>query len=894
MSKALIEYRQFLKKEQTTLSDFEKRLARLILDNFPEVEACGTAAGKRGKLIAKLVEAAGDRAPDDLSADVNVAIENLDQVTRLTSIRVENFRGFSSAQTLEFKNPYTFVYGPNGTGKSSLCEALEFGLLGSINEASAKRIDVAAYIRNSITGKSSLPVLLGETTDGKKDAVVQADSKRYEFCFVEKNRIDGFARVAANTTTAQQARLAALFGLDEFNTFSTQFNDHFENYLDCTGKRSKELADKEKLIAGQKAILAQLPEKEAEFKARRDTILLIHPEGKTLDEVKEWISGTDGNGGAVKANHAEIARLNALKRVQDPGIDAIIGEVGALSELIRERKAAKLALSEYKDQLSLGELYSAILKNREKTGDNCPACESPLYEDGRLLVPVDPYDNATEKLRRFDVALKQEVGIKAVTSQLDERWPKLSSKVENLPQTAALALFPKKAELEKLRAASEAVTNSRTLEDALALLTAEAGLLREIKSAIVAFNEVVGGSPAEVKKLEEQNAALAKILEEIIAIKATEKLNAESASAAASSIEKFNEENEALIKQAQAEKPVVERNMKFLVAYESFRDRLLKYNSGLPLVLAAELNERALKFYNAINKHDHVSDRLRALSLPTATGKKIEIEYTSGQKCDALHVLSEGHIRCLGLSILLAKIVRDGLPFLIFDDVVNSIDDEHRSGIVDLLLGDEEIRKRQLIITTHGEDFVKRLENAVPKADYKTAVCRIDFLVPVDSKKILVRLDSPRHYLVVAERSFEEGRVRDCLSYVRKSFEELLNRLWKKIGNKSHSVQIQLGLRGPGGSPDLMTLANGLHAFLSKKDVTVFQGVIPSLAQMIGRERTHAVEWAYLNKGTHEEGRDEEFDAPLVREMLAAVMEIDAAIEADGKVPVAQAQAATG
>jgi hypothetical protein len=58
---------------------------------------------------------------------------------------------------------------------------------------------------------------------------------------------------------------------------------------------------------------------------------------------------------------------------------------------------------------------------------------------------------------------------------------------------------------------------------------------------------------------------------------------------------------------------------------------------------------------------------------------------------------------------------------------------------------------------------------------------------------------------------------------------------------------------------------------------------------MLGREHTHAVEWNYLNKGTHEEDRSEEFDAPLVKEMLAAVMEIDMAIEADGT-----AQAAAG
>lgn len=214
---------------------------------------------------------------------------------------------------------------------------------------------------------------------------------------------------------------------------------------------------------------------------------------------------------------------------------------------------------------------------------------------------------------------------------------------------------------------------------------------------------------------------------------------------------------------------------------------------------------------------------------------------------------------------------------------MNSIDDEHRSGIVELILGDLEIKKRQLIITTHGEDFVKRLENAISREDYKDTVCRIDFLVPIDSKKILVRLDSPRHYLIVAEQSFKDGRVRDCLSYVRKSFEELLNRLWKKIGSKGYSAQIQVGLRSPGSTPDLMAVASGLVGFLSKSEVVVFQDVLPFLKQMLGRENTHAVEWSYLNKGTHEEDREEEFDAALVKEMLEAVLLLDAAIQADGK-----------
>lgn len=884
MSKSLSEFQRFLRKEHGLMSEFERKLARLILDNFGAVEAVGTAGGKRGKLVAKLIETAGDAASSELDLGNDSSATESGRIVRLSSITVRNFRGFSVAHTFEFTNPYTFIYGPNGTGKSSLCEALEYGLLGSINEADAKKIEIGAYIRNSITKKSELPVLKGRTMDGKADVLVRPDPKSYEFCFIEKNRIDGFARVAANTPAAQQARLAALFGLEEFNNFSTQFNDRFENYIDASGKKKSELAEKEKQIAGHKGILAQVPEKEKEIKARTDAFLLNYPALGSLDAVRLHIAGDEAADGLQQKNNAEIARLNGLALAQDPGVDAISSEVVQLAALIHERRAAKQFLLQYKEQLSLGELYSAILKNQPKSENNCPACESVLYVDGQLMVSVDPYANATEKLAQFDKALKQEARINEITKQLNDRWPKLETKLERLPQAAGMVTFAKSAEIETLWTACSDVSDARKLEMALDTLSANAGLLGELKGAVSTFNEAVGKAKAGAKALEVANAALGKHLEEIAAIKAVDEQIKKGIAAANSAVASFNAENEALIKQVQAEKPIVARNMQYLVAYGAFREKLLKYNADLPLSLAADLNEKTLKFYNAINKNDHKSDILTHISLPTSSGKKIEIGFEGAQRYDALQILSEGHIRCLGLAILLAKIVRGDLPFLIFDDVVNSIDDEHRGGIVDLILGDDEIRKRQLIITTHGEEFVKRLENAVPKGDYKASVTRVDFLTPIDAKQIIVKLDSPRHYLEVAERSLHDGRVRDSLSYLRKSLEEVLNRLWKKIGNKSFSAQIQLGLRGPGGTPDLMALALGLQKFLEKKDVTVFQGVIPELAAILGKEDTHAVVWNYLNKGTHEEDRIEEFEASMVKDMLQLVMGIETAIEADGKL----------
>jgi energy-coupling factor transporter ATP-binding protein EcfA2 len=878
MSKPLLEFKRFLAKSAPTLSEYEKKLANLMLGRFDEIAAVRTAGGRRGKLLAQLIVDNGELASPVLEIAADEANTNESEVVRLTKVEVEHFRGFSERHAFEFKTLYTFVYGPNGTGKSSLCEALEYGLLASIHEADSKRIPVSDYIRNATSRKSAKPVLYGDTAK-EKGVEVKADPRSFEFCFIEKNRIDGFARVAANTPAAQQARLAALFGLEEFNTFATQFNERLDPYLDLVGKEGKELADRAKGIAGHKAILEGLPEKAKAAGTRGAALLAKYPECKDLEEIKAVLTGPEGNGGKQKANNTEIGRLQNLKAATDPGTDGILADADGLLRLIQEKAASEEFLNQYKDQLSLRDLYGAILENRERFGNECPACASELYRDGRLAVPVDPYGNAEEKLKQFDAALKVEGRIKDIRAALNLGWRDLLSKIAKLPASAAAVGFVGAPEVGLFSAEASDAKDAAGIETFLRAVPAKRELLQALKDATATHNGKVEQSKAAIKKLEEDNLAISRDLEEIVAISTLVAANAKSALEATQAIETFNRENEELIREAEAEKPGVARNLSYSIAYVSLREKLLAYNAGLPLALAADLNEKTLKFYNEINKNDHPSDRLKSLRLPTAVGERIEIEFENGDRCDALQVLSEGHIRCLGLAILLAKITRDDLPFLIFDDVVNSIDDEHRGAIIDLILNPEEVGKRQLIVTTHGEDFVKRLENAVPMRKYKETVTRIDFLVPFAAKKITVKLDSPRHYLTVATRSYEEGRTRDSLSYIRKAFEEELNRLWKKIANKKLSAQISVGMRGP-GDPDLMSLATGLHQFLNRRDVTVLQETVPHLGEMLGCGEKHKLEWNYLNKGTHEEDQEEEFDAAVVRSMLETVIKLDEAIEA--------------
>src|SRR5690606_33019963 len=172
----------------------------------------------------------------------------------------------------------------------------------------------------------------------------------------------------------------------------------------------------------------------------------------------------------------------------------------------------------YKDQLSLRDLYAAIQGNREKFENECPACASELYRDGRLVVPVDPYSNAEEKLKHFDAALKTEERIKEIQEALDLGWRDLISTIAKLPASATAVGFAKAPEVGSFSAEASDAKDAVGIETFLRAVPAMRELLQELKDATATHNGKVEQSKAAIQKLEDDNLAITKDLEEIVAI----------------------------------------------------------------------------------------------------------------------------------------------------------------------------------------------------------------------------------------------------------------------------------------------------------------------------------------------------------------------------------------
>jgi hypothetical protein len=293
------------------------------------------------------------------------------------------------------------------------------------------------------------------------------------------------------------------------------------------------------------------------------------------------------------------------------------------------------------------------------------------------------------------------------------------------------------------------------------------------------------------------------------------------------------------------------------------------------------LSEQVVELYNSFNRNDLPSELLATVKLPLSQNQRLEISFqnTPNQFYDPLHVLSEGHIRCMGLSILLAKNLKENCPLLIFDDPVNAIDDDHRESIRRTLFEDQLFAGKQIILTCHGEEFFKDIQNLLP-AQVAADAQLITFLPRLEEPHINVDFNcAPRNYIIAARDHFNKDEIREALSKLRKAMESLTKgKIWGYV-NKYGDGNLSLKLRAASAPIELRNLSEQLKSKIAKNDFSDpdKSNVMEPLSTLIGVNGSSR-EWRYLNKGTHEENDRAEFDRATVSTMISAVEFLDQAI----------------
>lgn len=872
-----LEWAKTLKTEN--LSNTDIKLFNLFDRHFDSLELLGTSGGRRAKKIGELITNEAELISDSFPTWSESEKYEVNKINRLTEMKIGPFRGFETEETFLFDKQFTFLYGPNGSGKSSFCEGMEYALVGEIEEAEAKRIPIEAYIRNEQTLKSILPSITAEYVDGQSKKVSRHDPT-YRFSFIEKNRIDSFARISATTSKNQSNRISALFGLDSYSAFVDGFTEDFDKRHITLVNTSKETLDQEnqKLIA-KKARNVQIEKLLQEVIDRAKTLSEeLKPQTFTgLQALRIYCSGEDGTSGKI----GELQNLKA--KVIPADFDILLIErinsgcqkIGSLSESLDKNL---VALGKHSALINFKDLFTAvktISSQHENDASICPACRTPL-----LQTVENPYLLAQDELMKMDSLIQLQKKIKEISQEIAEALRELNSEFTRLKEVGKIIPFR----------ATFSLFSEIKITDILQTDSWKPRLLNELKTINIEMKESTEIRENLIKKNDEyKKQRLAKTtieneLKKILQMKeradsahAENKLLKKEKEDALAEIVKIEDSIKKIIASSEPLQKIVDRNLKFQASYVKLVGSMKRHKDALPALLAHGLSTKAIEFYNTINELDPEFEKLEELKIPTAPGEKIVVKFRHDVRTyDALQIMSEGHIKCLGLSLLLAKVVSNNLNFIIYDDIVNAIDDNHRDGVASLMIENVDLKSRQQIITCHGELFINKLNHKLGASSVSKLVKDYRF-TPVDcieERGIRVSIGESGHYLDQARIHLKKNELKNAAGRCRQAIESVADKLWKKLG-KTLNLSISVKMRHPGARPDLSSVVTSLIKELKKIDFQTEENIHSNLDLL--QEKYN---WALLNKGTHEDSNIPEFERSDVAALVDLLTRIDAQSQA--------------
>ncbi|MDO9115659.1 MAG: hypothetical protein Q7U63_17930 [Polaromonas sp.] len=227
------------------------------------------------------------------------------------------------------------------------------------------------------------------------------------------------------------------------------------------------------------------------------------------------------------------------------------------------------------------------------------------------------------------------------------------------------------------------------------------------------------------------------------------------------------------------------------------------------------------------------------------------------------------------MAILLAKAQSLNAPLIVFDDAINAIDHDHRSGIRETLFESETFRQTQFIVTCHSNEFIKDVQNHLPQHSRNDTSLYVIRPHRGDYQPNILRNGQQRNYVKKARNLKEELNNRDSLAASRQALEVYVEKVWKWMaahGQGTLTVQLRDSKSGPG----LKDLCDSIGTRLQEAKTFHHPSRLPLLSafdRLRGIPAQNLV-WQYMNKGVHEEADKDEFDAVHVETVVSTLEEI--------------------
>lgn len=617
---------------------------------------------------------------------------------KIKSINISGIRGVREGLNLSLDKKSILIYGDNGTGKSSITDALEWYYKDSIDHLTGEEVGGK--------GKNALRNVFLNPSDEAKIEI------QYSNRLLDNEKSINNLLKTFNSNSSKE--FASYFNQSQSENLILRYRDLVQFIIATKGDKLKhlqniigysqvqELRSLLKLIGGriargikaggysnkrsaQQAILLEsLGQNITSSKQFFETVLkVIEPlklekEIKSFKDVKTALKSIETN-----EETKVVEQIAFNNKIADTFTDLEI-EIANIHTLYKDYNNSYITLRKDADKISKLQLLALlceglkVLKKDIIKEDFCPLCQQ---EKDKLKL--------AQELNQRVEDLKE---IKAEQDKLNEECEELTKRLRTI-YNVINGLLKEKFFTEKENEATkdniEHIQNS--IKDIVEDLKKDIFSIEPLKEFLL-----IKIDDKEIKSLIYNAKVKSKALADSIKgnIKLQIHTNLSRALDAYMAHKKLEREEEILTKQ----------QITFEALYTDFIKKQEEALEGFLNMFSDEINS----YYVEMNPNEKVENiQLIPIKDKNDELSGITIEYTfyNERQTPPVALLSESHINCLGLAFFLASVraFNKENEFFILDDVISSFDSTHRTRFIRLLIN--KFSEYQIILSTHEKDF---------------------------------------------------------------------------------------------------------------------------------------------------------------------------------------------
>jgi recombinational DNA repair ATPase RecF len=628
---------------------------------------------------------------------------------KINNLKIKGIRGAKDTIELPLNGKSILLYGDNGTGKSSISDAIEWFYTNKIKHLSTPEIDTSDAIRNA----KLLEIETSEVTISYSNSSLDSTKT----LSLKNNKL---VQKGSNTSEAFKKYLD---DSEKENLISRY--QYIRNFVDSTkGEKLKYLSDIigfEEVTKTKSVLLKSLNTAKSNLRTQNFETLINNEKIKLIQHIGASITKEENlfdtindkikklNTGIEVKSFEDIQNLlillsKGLDTNQQFELKFLEDSKSALTLLRSELKLLEDEYSKYFNEFEIiandveaikqtffEELLKAgtkILSRKYLKDDNCPLCMQTKNSDellSEIKVRLDNIEESSQKMGKFKIALGN---VKAIAI---ERIRRLDVLLNN-------------SQIDK--------ENNKTIKEALTAIKTKIQNYQNTTDIKATSGEKL--PVLDIIKLVENDFEFLKIINDRI-IKIQESQKGETPAVLYSNIT-ASRDAFLNIKKFDAQKVILENQQKsFQLIYDEFEKQQKQGLDNFINSFSVKINE----YYQFMNPDEPFQD----IEIITKgeddelDGLTIKYKYNDKWEVNPLKHFSESHLNCLGLSFFLASVdaFNKENDFIILDDVISSFDSNHRRRFADLLF--DKFSKHQIILLTHEKEWFTNIIS--PKAKNK-------------------------------------------------------------------------------------------------------------------------------------------------------------------------------